>query len=187
MPAHVRPAIPAAGRRAAPSHVETLAPRLRRTLGRSDFAGLALPTSRPSSNPTSRSSSIARCRGTRRGYGSHAETGAGRAVDDLVSRRGLDLRRLPAVLSAAESHDAPRRATVRYLLPPGAAADRAHLHAAAAARARRFAVDDEGRRCVEHRRLRRRSRATHADHRRAGDVPEHAGAGLRGRTRIAPA
>ena len=60
------------------------------------------------------------------------------AVDDVVPRRRVDVRRLLAVLSAAESERGA--ATGDRALPAAgaAAAGRADLHAAAATRARRF-------------------------------------------------
>ena len=54
------------------------------------------------------------------GYGSHARDRHRRAVDDVVSRRRIDLGRLLAVLPAAESRR-PRRSPrrCRYLRPFG--------------------------------------------------------------------
>ena len=54
------------------------------------------------------------------GYGSHAETARRPPRDDVVSRRGIDVRRVRAVLPAAEPERRRRStSTVRYLRPSG--------------------------------------------------------------------
>ena len=54
------------------------------------------------------------------GYGSHAETGARRAVDDVVLRRGLDVgRRSRCSTCCRTRRRPPSTATVRYLRPFG--------------------------------------------------------------------
>ena len=66
-----------------------------------------------------------------------------RARDDVVSRRGIDVGRLRAVLPAAEPQSTPTTATVRYLLPLGQAPSRGRTRSPPTSRTT-IPVDDQG-------------------------------------------
>ena len=78
------------------------------------------------------------------GYGSHAETALTAPVDDVVSRRGLDVGRLQPVLPAAEPERDAGAGDGALSAAGRAAAGREDLHAARRTAARRSTSNAEG-------------------------------------------